>query len=189
MPELDALENERTHFVHISNYRAIKNPLFIAKFVNQLSQIKPLVLHLVGKGRLLARLIDSLALGPNLTLVNHGFMKDITKVITKTDCMLISSHEESFSMAALESLSCGVPVLASSVGGLPELIQGPLAGRLYAPDDLDSALEQYALLQSSLEEIDLEERKAYIMRSVEAYDRQSVIERYLGLYAMLYRDV
>ena len=49
----------------------------------------------------------------------------------------IVSAQESFGLAALEAMTCEVPVVASNVGGLPEVIDHGVTGFLHAPDDLD----------------------------------------------------
>jgi L-malate glycosyltransferase len=46
------------------------------------------------------------------------------------------SAQESFGLAALEAMACEVPVVASRVGGVPELVEDGVTGFLYAPDDL-----------------------------------------------------
>jgi len=50
---------------------------------------------------------------------------------------LLPSAQESFGLAALEAMACEVPVVASRVGGLPEVIEDGVSGFLHAPDDLD----------------------------------------------------
>ena len=60
---------------------------------------------------------------------------------------LLPSAQESFGLAALEAMACEVPVVASRVGGLPEVIEHGVSGFLHAPDDLDGmAAERVALL-------------------------------------------
>ena len=50
---------------------------------------------------------------------------------------LLPSAQESFGLAALEAMACQVPVVASRVGGLPEVIENGITGFLHDPDDLD----------------------------------------------------
>ncbi|NIP72779.1 MAG: glycosyltransferase, partial [Gammaproteobacteria bacterium] len=54
------------------------------------------------------------------------------------DLFLLPSDLESFGLAALEAMACEVPVIATNVGGLPELIQSGEDGCLVAPRDVEA---------------------------------------------------
>jgi len=91
---------------------------------------------------------------------------------------LLSSREESFGLAVLEAMACGVPVLAPRTGGLPEVVQE--GGLLYEPGDLDAA--EKALFQ--------------ILRDLPTYRqaaRQNAlrfdIHRIVPLYEKLYQTI
>ena len=58
-------------------------------------------------------------------------------LLSIADVFLLPSAQESFGLAALEAMACEVPVVASRVGGLPEVIDHGRNGFLHAPDDLD----------------------------------------------------
>ena len=58
-------------------------------------------------------------------------------LLSAADVFLLPSAQESFGLAALEAMACEVPVVASRVGGLPEVIEHGVNGFLHAPDDLD----------------------------------------------------
>ena len=57
------------------------------------------------------------------------------------ELFLLPSATESFGLAALEAMACEVPVVASRVGGLPEVIDDGVTGFLRAPDDVDGMAE------------------------------------------------
>ena len=68
-------------------------------------------------------------------------------LLSVSDVFLLPSAQESFGLAALEAMACEVPVVASRVGGLPEVIENGVSGFLHEPDDLDGmAASAVALL-------------------------------------------
>ena len=58
-------------------------------------------------------------------------------LLSAADVFLLPSAQESFGLAALEAMACGVPVVASRVGGMPEVVEDGVTGFLHAADDLD----------------------------------------------------
>jgi glycosyltransferase involved in cell wall biosynthesis len=79
-----------------------------------------------------------------------GEQLDIVSVLSAADLFLLPSAQESFGLAALEAMACEVPVVASRVGGLPEVIEDGRTGFLHAPDDLEGmAASGLKLLQDS----------------------------------------
>jgi glycosyltransferase involved in cell wall biosynthesis len=65
-----------------------------------------------------------------------GEQLDIVSVLSVADLFLLPSSQESFGLAALEAMACDVPVVASRVGGLPEVIDHGRTGFLHDPHDL-----------------------------------------------------
>ena len=59
-------------------------------------------------------------------------------LLSVSDVFLLPSAQESFGLAALEAMACEVPVIASRVGGLPEVIEDGVSGFLHPPDDLEA---------------------------------------------------
>ncbi len=110
--------------VHISNFRAVKrvsDTLRILKLVQNDVNAK---LVLVGDGpdrsecERLARELDLIN-----SVVFLGKQDALGDILNAADLFLIPSQAESFGLSALEAMSCGLPVIASSVGGLPELVR------------------------------------------------------------------
>ena len=90
--------------------------------------------------------------GPDLALVEHmakeyridddviflGSQDSVESILPAADLFLLPSQTESFGLAALEAMSCGVPVIASRTGGLPEVVTHGLDGYLYEVGDVAS---------------------------------------------------
>ena len=94
-------------------------------------------LLIVGEGPELGRaeqLIDQLGVTTHVELV--GEAQDVVGLLSVSDLFLLPSLQESFGLSALEAMACGVPVVASNVGGLPEVITDGVTGFLHPPDDV-----------------------------------------------------
>src|SRR5690606_13800803 len=65
-----------------------------------------------------------------------GAQHDVVPWLSAADLFLLPSAQESFGLAALEAMSCEVPVIASRVGGLTEVIQDGITGFVCDPDDV-----------------------------------------------------
>jgi N-acetyl-alpha-D-glucosaminyl L-malate synthase BshA len=71
-----------------------------------------------------------------------GEQHDVVSWLSAADLFLLPSAQESFGLAALEAMSCEVPVIASRVGGLPEVIQDGVTGFICDPDDVDGMADR-----------------------------------------------
>ncbi len=71
-----------------------------------------------------------------------GEQDDPVALLSISDLFLLPSIQESFGLAALEAMACGVPVVASRVGGLPEIIEDGVTGFVCAPDDVEGLAER-----------------------------------------------
>ena len=99
-------------------------------------QIPELRALLVGEGVLrpmLEALIEELGLGSKLTLT--GYRQDADSLLAAADVFVLSSEEEGLGTVLLDALAAGVPVAATSGGGIPEIIEHDRSGLLVAPHD------------------------------------------------------
>jgi len=134
--------------VHLSNFRPVKRIDAVMEVFARISRRVPARLLLIGDG---PELGTAYRLGRELN-ISHlvealGSQEDIIPLLSAADLFLLPSAQESFGLAALEAMACGVPVVASRVGGLPEVIDHGTSGFLHEPADLDGmAASAIALL-------------------------------------------
>ncbi len=96
----------------------------------------------------ITELVTSLGLQDRVTLL--GWKSNFTSVLARWDIFVLPSLEEGFGIAALEAMAAGLPVVASAVGGLPEIVQDGKTGWLVPPADPGRLAERLrALLLSS----------------------------------------
>ncbi|WP_168204052.1 glycosyltransferase [Aliikangiella coralliicola] len=78
-----------------------------------------------------------------------GKRSDIPAIINSYDVFVLPSFREGLSNTILESLSCGVPVIASNVGGNPEMVMDGINGFLFESDNDQALIEKIASLQGN----------------------------------------
>lgn len=98
-------------------------------------------------GRELERSRDRLGLQGHVTFL--GFRRDVGTVLSASDILVLPSLKEVFPMVLLEGMSIGLPIVASRVGGIPELITDGIEGWLVPPGDPEALC---AALRSALRE-------------------------------------
>jgi L-malate glycosyltransferase len=124
--------------VHVSNFRPVKRIDAVLAIFDRIRREVPARLLLVGDGPELGTAYR-LARELGLTSLVHavGAQEEVTPLLSIGDLFLLPSAQESFGLAALEAMACEVPVVASHVGGLPEVIEHGTSGFLHPPEALD----------------------------------------------------
>jgi glycosyltransferase involved in cell wall biosynthesis len=128
----------------VGRLEPVKDPALMVEVARKLTAQAPGATFLVaGDGPLLAETQAAVAAsGLTEWFMFLGFVDDLGPVFAAADAYLLTSRHEGIPNAALEAMRAGVPVVAPSVGGLPELLAG-LAGSLAASrtsDDLAGLL-------------------------------------------------
>ena len=139
--EAFALEGEKI-VMHISNYRAVKRVEDVVSVFARLTAKQPSRLVLIGDGperpRVLMRADE---LGVRDRVLFLGKHTSVHELLSCADLFLLPSGSESFGLVALEAMACGVPVVASNVGGLPEVIEHGTTGYMFDIGDIDGMVE------------------------------------------------
>jgi N-acetyl-alpha-D-glucosaminyl L-malate synthase BshA len=121
---------------HGSSFRALKRVGDAVRALAILRESREVALVLVGEGPERPQ-VQALAaeLGVADRVVCLGALSRFAQWLACADLFLMPSETESFGLAALEALACGVPVIASEVGGLPEVVRHGETGLLVPPAD------------------------------------------------------
>jgi N-acetyl-alpha-D-glucosaminyl L-malate synthase BshA len=177
-----APENEPL-LVHVSNFRPVKRPVDCVEILARVLQrgIKTrLVMVGDGSERSLAQ-HRARCLGIEKFCSFVGKQPNIADYLSVSDVLLLPSEQESFGLAALEAMACEVPVVASNVGGLPEVITDNETGFLSKMGDVEKMSEDAARLlsdETSRREMGMRARESALSR----YRTELVIPKYIDFY-------
>jgi N-acetyl-alpha-D-glucosaminyl L-malate synthase BshA len=132
-----AAEGERI-LLHLSNFRPVKRVQDVINVFAQVTREVPSHLLLVGDGPERSNaeyLVHSLKLQDRVHFL--GKQDEVHRLLPLADLLLMPSKLEAFGLAALEAAACRVPTIATRQGGVPELIEDGINGRLLAVGDVD----------------------------------------------------
>ena len=171
--------------MHISNFRPLKRTDDVVRIFARVREALDARLVLVGDGPEYGRtreLVDTLGLSDHVRYV--GVVDDVAPLLAAADLLLLPSETESFGLVALEAMASGVPVVASDVGGLPEVVQHGETGFLAPVGDVD-AMAGYCLRILS----DPADRRRFgeaaRQRASEKFDFRNIIPQYERIYERL----
>lgn len=131
--------DEERIITHISNFRKVKRIPDIIAIFNKIQKEIPAKLMMVGEGPEKEK-AEQLCreLGIQDKVIFFGNSNEIDTILCQTDLFLLPSKTESFGLVALEAMACGVPVISSNAGGLPEVNKDGFSGYLSEVGDVDS---------------------------------------------------
>jgi N-acetyl-alpha-D-glucosaminyl L-malate synthase BshA len=124
--------------MHVSNFRPVKRVLDVVRVFAKVKAERPARLVLVGDGPERPKAEEEARrLGVAGRVAFLGERTEIERLLAAADLFLLPSESESFGLAALEAMACGVPVIATRTGGIPELVEDGVSGLLAATGDVD----------------------------------------------------
>ncbi len=171
--------------MHISNFRPVKRVNDCIRILAEVRKQTPAHLYMVGDGpdRPEAhRLARELGVDKHVTFM--GKQDHVERIFPRMHVLLMPSEMESFGLAALEGMACGVPPVATRVGGVPELITDGVDGYLTPVGDVAAQARRVVEL---LTDDSLHARMAAVARrTAEERFASSII---IPQYERYYRDV
>jgi len=166
--------------MHISNFRPVKRVLDVVRAFALVRAEMPAVLVFVGDGPerpSAEELVAELGLVKDVRFL--GKVDAVADLLRCADLFLLPSESESFGLAALEALACGVPVVGTNVGGLPEVVPED-AGALVPLGDVERMAEgAVAILGDPAR---LRATREAAVRSARRYSAERVVPMYEALY-------
>jgi N-acetyl-alpha-D-glucosaminyl L-malate synthase BshA len=180
--------HEQKIVTHVSNFRKIKRIPDVIDTFCKISAIIPAKLYLVGDGPeipLAEEMVRKCKIEDRTTF--FGNVRSVEDILARTDVFLLPSEQESFGLAALEAMASSVPVVATTVGGLPEVIDHEKNGFLcqlgdtdqmadYAVDILRDESYRREIGTKAREKVETCFTSEYIVPQYEAYYKE-VLER------------
>lgn len=174
--------------VHASNFRPLKRIPDVIHIFEKVHQKIACRLALVGGGPGLEEareLVASKGLGKAVLFYGPSLRAD--EVVANADLFLLPSSQESFGLAALEAMAYGVPVIASKVGGLPEVVQDGITGYLAPCGDLN-AMAAHALEILTQPELAQRLGEAGKKRAEKLFSTAKIVPQYEAYYEKILRE-
>jgi N-acetyl-alpha-D-glucosaminyl L-malate synthase BshA len=167
---------------HASNFRPVKRPLDLLAILARVRERVPAVLVLVGDGPERPRVeAEARRLGLSADVAFAGAVRNLPPLLRACDLFLLPSAHESFGLAALEAMSCGLPVVGSRTGGLAEVVEDGETGFLADPGDVE-AMGRAALRILADEPLRGRLGRAARDRAVRLFRAEEVLVRWEALY-------
>ncbi|MBW7887366.1 MAG: N-acetyl-alpha-D-glucosaminyl L-malate synthase BshA [Bacteroidetes bacterium] len=175
--------------MHTSNFRAVKRVSDVIKIFEIIQQKVPSVLVLIGDGpdrsncELVAR-----ELGIYNSIKFLGKQAELPELLSCADLFLMPSQSESFGLSALEAMACEVPVISSSVGGLPELVAHNQTGYIAEIGDIER-MAKYAVELLTNETKRAQFAHAGRKRAEEEFNLDKIVSEYENYYTEVLEKV
>lgn len=168
--------------VHVSNFRPVKRVRDVIGIFERVQKSVPARLLLIGDGpdrSLAERLAREGGFADRTTFL--GNVAAIETILPAARVMLLPSDAESFGLAALEAMACGVPVIGTAAGGLPEVVEDGVDGFLRPVGDVEG-MAAAALALVSDEALHARFSAAARRRAERDFPTAALVTRYRELY-------
>lgn len=171
---------------HVSNFRPVKRIMDVIDTFDKIRRELPARLVMIGEGPetiLARRQIKKRGLSDRVILL--GNQSRVEAVLPCADLFLVPSEEESFGLAALEALACGVPVIGTAGTGLTEVVDDFHNGYLLPVGDT-AAMARAALSLLNEPQRLVEFKKAAAERALSKFSADRIVTQYENYYQEVY---
>lgn len=174
-------ENDEFIITHVSNFRKVKRIEDVVKIFYNIQKTVPAKLMMVGEGpekEPAEELCQQLGIEDKV--IFFGNSDEVDKILCFTDLFLLPSEKESFGLAALEAMACGVPIISTNTGGLPEVNISGVSGFLSDVGNIDE------MTQNALKILEKDETLSAFRKGAKNCAAQFDIHKIVPLYENLY---
>lgn len=176
------IEADEKVIIHISNFRKVKRiPDIIASFALVRKELD-VKLVLVGDGPERTEM-ETLAMEKGLqhAVIFTGKRDDLPELLAISDIMFHLSEKEAFGLVLLEALACGIPCIATDIGGIPEVIEDGVNGYLVPLGDIQAAADRALTLLNDVASLEIFKRNA-LETATDKFHSSAIVEQYENLY-------
>ncbi|MDA9803828.1 N-acetyl-alpha-D-glucosaminyl L-malate synthase BshA [Flavobacteriaceae bacterium] len=178
--ELIASKNEKI-ITHISNIRKVKRVDDVIEIFDRIQKKIPAKLVIVGDGpekESLENLCKKKGIDEKVLFVGNSH--EVDKILCFSDLFILPSEHESFGLVALEAMVCGVPVISSNAGGLPEVNIHGESGYLSDVGNVDEMAENALKILENNGTHQLFKRKA--KENAQRFETKLIVPLYEEIY-------
>ncbi|MEE9431324.1 MAG: N-acetyl-alpha-D-glucosaminyl L-malate synthase BshA, partial [Melioribacteraceae bacterium] len=168
--------------IHTSNFRPVKRVADTIRILEKVKKKIPTKLVLIGDGpdrSKCEKLARELKLEKDVIFL--GKQDGLEDLLSVGDIFLMPSQSESFGLAALEGMACGLPVISSSVGGLPELILHNKTGYIAEFSDVDRMAKYTIELLLNKKKYDSFSKYSRD-RAIKLFEKSLIVPQYIKYY-------
>lgn len=168
--------------MHVSNFRPVKRVQDCIRILAEVRKKLPARLIFVGDGPERSeaeRLTRELGVEEHVTFL--GKQSALPEILSVADIFLLPSQQESFGLSALEAMSCSVPVIATNIGGIPEVVKHDETGFIAELGDVQRMAKYCIELLSNPKKLAAFRANAR-RRAVDNFDIATIVPLYEELY-------
>lgn len=166
---------------HVSNFRKVKRVEDVIRVFERVHETIPSKLLMIGDGperQSAEELCRSLSICNDIRFL--GKQEQMDEILSIADLFVLPSQYESFGLSALEAMACGVPVISTNAGGLPEInVHGKTGFLSEVGDILDMSQHALEILK---DDKTLKRFKEQALEHARGFSKQRIIPMYEALY-------
>lgn len=185
LKETYGIQEDEKVIVHISNFRPVKRIQDVIKAFSLIRKEMPSKLLLIGNGPELTVACEQVReLNIEDDVLFLGKQENVGELFSICDLKLLLSEKESFGLVLLEAMACGVPVIGTRIGGIPEVIVDGETGYMVEVGDTVAVADKAISLLK-----DVERHNRFRENSVRHVRENFLSEKIVSVYEEIYNSL